>query len=730
MERMIRLTAVALIFTVALTMQAQPSGAGGRGPGGMIIPVMAALDEDKDGVISASEIQNAEKSLTALDKNGDGKIDNNELRPSFGSPGGRSSSKGRGGSRRGDRAGRDGRGGEPRIERIPPEQLEFNDGVGAVPDLATYNKLSYQGPQVMVDTHLADWKFVKFQIEDVGKGEPVLYFVNTKTHRGHPMFMRKIGIDRGDGSMRGVLVYRPLKKAPNGEPGMFTFEYEPNDRYPFDRIKLSYEMLTRHMPYLEGRLGYYPMPRARPVYFEEKTLYDAAEFPVVLDEDLESDIGFLPLNAAESYGRLRLMKTGEIPSSRDIVVYKTLPNEMPRVAGVITAVRQTPLSHVNLRAVQDGVPNAFITGAAKNKTIASLAGKLIYYKVDKNGYELREATEAEVDKHFAAIRPAKSQSPKRDLSVKDIRPLGKIGFGDSDIFGVKASNLATLHTIGLPEGTVPSGHAVPFSFYDEFMKHNGLYEKARAMLMDEVFQKNRETQIAQLKAFRKTIKATTLPDWMMERLAKLQAAFPEGQGIRCRSSTNNEDLPGFSGAGLYDSFTHKPSEGHLAKSIKQVFASLWNFRAFEEREFYRIDHFSTAMGVLVHPNFSDEFANGVAVTDDILYQTKGNYYLNTQVGENLVTNPDVDSIPEELLLDWWRSSDYKVMRKSNQLKDDTLIMTESQLEQMNRYLGKIHSKFSKLYGTTIEDKKFAMEIEFKITKDGTLSIKQARPWVY
>ena len=730
MERMIRFTAVGLIFTVAFTMQAQPSGAGGRGPGGMIIPVMAALDEDKDGVFSTSEIENAEKSLIALDKNGDGKLDINELRPSFGSPGGRSSSKGRGGSRRGDRAGRDGRGGETRMERIPPEELEFNDGVGAVPDLATYDKLSYQGPQVMVDTHLADWKFVKFQIEDVGKGEPVLYFVNTKTHRGHPMFMRKIGIDRGDGSMRGVLVYRPLKKAPNGEPGMFTFEYEPNDRYPFDRIKLSYEMLIRHMPYLEGRLGYYPMPRARPVYFEEKTLYDAAKFPVVLDEDLESDIGFLPLNAAESYGRLRLMKTGEIPSSRDIVVYKTLPNEMPRVAGVITAVRQTPLSHVNLRAVQDGVPNAFITGAAKNKTIASLAGKLVYYKVDKNGYELREATEAEVDKHFAAIRPAEAQSPKRDLSVKEIRPLDKIDFADSAIFGVKATNLATLHALDLPDGTVPSGHAVPFSFYDEFMNHNGLYEKARAMLANEAFQKDRDTQVKQLKAFQKTIKKASMSDWMMGRLTKLQADFPEGQGIRCRSSTNNEDLPGFSGAGLYDSFTHKPSEGHLAKSIKQVFASLWNFRAFEEREFYRIDHFSTAMGVLVHPNFSDEFANGVAVTDDILYQTKGNYYLNTQVGENLVTNPDVDSIPEELLLDWWRSSDYKVMRKSNQLKDDQLIMTEGQLEQMNRYLGKIHSKFSKLYGTTLEDTKFAMEIEFKITKDGTLSIKQARPWVY
>ena len=730
MERMIRLTAVALIFTVAFTMQAQPSGAGGRGPGGMIIPVMAALDEDKDGVFSASEIENAEKSLTALDKNGDGKLDINELRPSFGSPGGRSSSKGRGGSRRGDRAGRDGRGGEPRMERIPPEQLEFNDGVGAVPDLATYNKLSYQGPQVMVDTHLADWKFVKFQIEDVGKGEPVLYFVNTKTHRGHPMFMRKIGIDRGDGSMRGVLVYRPLKKAPNGEPGMFTFEYEPNDRYPFDRIKLSYEMLTRHMPYLEGRLGYYPMPRARPVYFEEKTLYDAAEFPVVLDEDLESDIGFLPLNAAESYGRLRLMKTGEIPSSRDIVVYKTLPNEMPRVAGVITAVRQTPLSHVNLRAVQDGVPNAFITSAAKNKTIASLAGKLIYYKVDKNGYELRVATEAEVDKHFAAIRPVKPQSPKRDLSVGEIRPLDKISFGDSAVFGVKAANLATLHTIDFPEDIVPSGHAVPFSFYDAYMKHNGLYDKARAMLTDKAFQKNRDTQIAQLKAFRKTIKVANMPDWMMERLAKLQSAFPEGQGIRCRSSTNNEDLPGFSGAGLYDSFTHKPSEGHLAKSIKQVFASLWNFRAFEEREFYRIDHFTTAMGVLVHPNFSDEAANGVAVTDDILYQTKGNYYLNTQVGENLVTKPEANSIPEELLLNWWKPDEHKVMRHSSLARGNALLMSDKHLIQMNECLGKIHARFAKLYGKSLNDKKFAMEIEYKITKDGNLSIKQARPWVY
>ena len=724
MKKTTRYTAVGAMLAAAFSVQAQPAPPPGSPPSFIKnFPVTKALDTDGDGVISTGEIATAEKSLKQIDKNGDGKLRADELIPNFG---GRSSSKGRSG-----RGGRGDRSGETPVERIPPEKLSFTDGVGHIPDMETFDKLSYQGAEVMVDTHLSDWKFVKFQIEDVGKGEPVIYFINTKTHRGHPFFMRKIGIDRGDGSMRGVLIYRPLKKGPNGEPGMFTFEYEPHDAYPFERIQLSQDMLTKHMPHLEGRLGYYPMPnRALPLYYEEKEKYDGAEFPVVLDEDLQSDIGFLPLNSAESFGRLRLMEAGELPTSRDVVVYKTLPNEMPRVAGVITAVRQTPLSHVNLRAVQDGVPNAFITGAAENKTITSLAGKLVYYKVDKNGYDLREATEVEVDKHFAAIRPAEPQSPKRDLSVREIRPLDEIGFGDSSIFGVKASNLAALHTIGLPAGTVPSGHAVPFSFYDEFMKHNGLYEKAKAILAYELFQKNRDTQIAQLKAFRKTIEQATMPDWMMERLAKLQAAFPEGQGIRCRSSTNNEDLPGFSGAGLYDSFTHKPSEGHLAKSIKQVFASLWNFRAFEEREFYRIDHFTTAMGVLVHPNFANEAANGVAVTDDILYQTKGNYYLNTQVGENLVTNPEANSIPEELLLNWWKPNERKVMRHSSLVEGEDLLMSEKHLTQMNECLGKIHARFAKLYGKSLDDKKFAMEIEYKITKEGSLSIKQARPWVY
>jgi len=44
-------------------------------------PVIAALDVDHDGTISAKELENAPDSLKELDKNGDGELSPEELRP-------------------------------------------------------------------------------------------------------------------------------------------------------------------------------------------------------------------------------------------------------------------------------------------------------------------------------------------------------------------------------------------------------------------------------------------------------------------------------------------------------------------------------------------------------------------------------------------------------------------------------------------------------------------------
>ena len=397
--------------------------------------------------------------------------------------------------------------------------------------------------------------------------------------------MNAAGLGRGQGQMRGVLSYRPLFVAPNGEPGVYTFEFNPNDAFPFEEIKLAHDLLVAKMPSLKNRLGYCPLWGAINIYNREKIYYDAAEFPVYFEDDLYANIGYLPLNPAASFGRLRVLEADERPTVRDIVICKTLPNEMPRVAGIITGARQTPLSHVNLRAIQDKVPNAFITKAWENDAIAPLIGKYVYYSVNADGFEIREATLKEVETHFADLRPSKTQKPERDLSVTKVLRLDNIGFADSSRFGVKTANLATLRTFGFPEGTVPNGFGIPFYFYDEFMKHNGFYEKIESLLRDPVFQSEQDTKEAELKKFRAEIKKGEMSGWMMDALSDLQSEFPEGTSLRCRSSTNSEDLPGFSGAGLYDSFTHHSDEGHLSKSIKQVFASLWNYRAFEARDF-------------------------------------------------------------------------------------------------------------------------------------------------
>lgn len=624
----------------------------------------------------------------------------------------------------------------------PAPEIDFRDGTVAIPDRETFAELSYEGVEVLIDTHLEDLEFVKFYLLAMDTDAPQVYFMNTENHRAHGSFARAIGLERGGGGggrgggrdlpgqMRGEIVYHPHVVAPNGGLGVYRFEFEPNDSYPFEDVRKAYELIATNMPFLQNDFTYYPMPSAAlPRYEREKALYDASRVAILLEEDIYADVDYLPLNLAEGYGMLRVMGLDERPGQRDIVIYGALPNELPRVGGIITAVPQTPLSHVNLRALQDRVPNAYIAGALDDPTISGLVGKYVYYRVGATDYEIRETTHEAVEAHYAALRPAEPSVPKRDLSVTAITPLDDISFEAWTSFGVKTANVATMRTFSLPDGTVPDGFGVPFAYYDAFMEHNDLYDEVRAMLEDPAFQADYDVQATRLETLRSRIETASMPEWMMDELAAMQAAFPESTPIRCRSSTNTEDLPNFSGAGLYESYTQHVDEGHIAKSIKQVYASLWTFRAFDEREFNRIDHLATAMGVLVHPNYEGELANGVGVTTDPIYGSSDTYYLNTQVGEDLVTNPDALSIPEEILLDTTASGGHVVVRRSNLVPDDSRILSDAHIEALRSSLGVIDVEFRRLYAVE-PDERFAMEIEFKVTHDGKLAIKQARPWIF
>ena len=99
----------------------------------------------------------------------------------------------------------------------------------------------------------------------------------------------------------------------------------------------------------------------------------------------------------------------------------------------------------------------------------------------------------------------------------------------------------------------------------------------------------------------------------------------------------------------------------------------------------------------MHPNFSDERANGVAVSFDPFFDLggPGRYCVNTQVGEDLVTNPVAHSVPEELLL--FPGGAYVVLSTSNLAPSGQLLMSDAQLEQLARHLTAIHDHFERLY---------------------------------
>ena len=607
----------------------------------------------------------------------------------------------------------------------PAAAIDINDGALAVPDNQTYDALAVGG-------------YFKFGLIGMDTDRPSAYFINAKTHPTHQTFLDDRSISR-QRVILGTIAYNQNLDAPDGSQGVYRYSLNTlPSRYSFSfsLMERAHTLLAASMPLLEDNLALHVRNHELPHIQPDLPLYRESRINLVFDGDVYAGINFLALNPEEGYGLLQVREADDRPHPRNIVIYEALPNELPRVAGIITTVPQTPLSHVNLRAVQDGIPNAYIRNIRDDPAVAPLIGSYVRYEVTDSGWDLRAATKEEVDAHYEASRP-QPQTPEQDLSVTEIAPLNEIGFDDWRAFGVKAANVAVLGTLDLPEGTVPEGFAIPFYSYDEFMKANGFYGAITEMLADEDFQTDFDVQDDMLDDLRDDIEDGDTPQWIIDALTAMHATYPEGQSLRYRSSTNNEDLPGFNGAGLYDSKTQNPEETEedgIDKSLKGVFASLWTFRAFTEREFHRIDHLAAAMGVLVHPNYKEELANGVAVSFDLIYGQDpiygrdDRYYVNTQVGEDLVTNPEAHSIPEELLLRRGHDT-YIVLSTSNLVEPGELLMSDAQLTQLRDYLTTIHDHFEGLYNPGSGDP-FAMEIEFKITSEDVLAIKQARPWVF
>jgi hypothetical protein len=243
------------------------------------------------------------------------------------------------------------------------------------------------------------------------------------------------------------------------------------------------------------------------------------------------------------------------------------------------------------------------------------------------------------------------------------------------------------------------------------------------IIQEPDFRQDTALRDAVLANLRYAIESTSVSPEFAELLDARVAEIFQDAKIKIRSSTNAEDLLGFSGAGLYNSYAARASGDKAAsRVVTRVFASVWSFRAFEERSFWNIEHTAVRMGCAINQAFSDELANGVLITQNIADPTVYGMYVNVQKGEASVTNPEQGELPEvfSILAD----TNYQLVhQRFSSLSPDRPILAQDEIRSLYEAGDVARAHFSKLYGREV-----TLDIEFKLTPEHRIVFKQARPY--
>jgi hypothetical protein len=306
-------------------------------------------------------------------------------------------------------------------------------------------------------------------------------------------------------------------------------------------------------------------------------------------------------------------------------------------------------------------------------------------------------------------------------------------------FGGKTSHFAGFPHMDSTKVTWQYAFGIPIYYYWQHMEKNGLNDTVDAMLADPKFQSDPAERDRRLKALRKLIETSPIDSAFWAALtAKTSAKFP-GLKVRFRSSTNAEDLDGFTGAGLYDSKTGDPADPSdpLSEALLEVWASVWYFRAFEERSYRSIDHKAVGMSVLVHKAHPEEEANGVAITANIFDPSglEPGFYVNVQAGTASVVQPDASITTDQFIYHFDMPGQPIVfLGRSNLIPKGTSVLTIEQTNALGVALKEIHRFFKAAYGTD-PTKWYAMDTEFKLDQlvgdpngKPVIIMKQARPF--
>ncbi|WGD34768.1 PEP/pyruvate-binding domain-containing protein [Olleya sp. YS] len=569
-----------------------------------------------------------------------------------------------------------------------------------------------------------------------------LYFINSKTFKYHFNFCKgylEIPENIKQFNSANYKAQHPNKRFLLGNinhylaDDSYNLELSPIDEMQIEDIKIFYEAIQK-ATYFKTFNFFLNTSRL-------EKLKSVLQIPTQSASDLYGNQTYQAVSTHKSYGCLKFVSVDSLKhnniSKYDIIVIDQPILELPITAGVITTILQTPLSHISVLGKNRQIPIAAYTKAMQSDILKGFDNQYVSFEVAMDTFYIKPISKEQFER--------KTKKKKKDILFLEKNTTVKTLINADDLnsklvntVGGKAANFGVLYDLAKNNNfKVPeSAFAIPFYYYEAHLKASGADRMVKDMIYNYRINQDKNVLTEQLKAIQKTIKKTPIdPDLITKVEAKI-IEIGDFKRMRFRSSTNAEDIVGFSGAGLYDSKTGIVGDSikTIEKAIKKVWSSLWYERAFLEREYFNIDQNSIAMGVLVHRSFPNEKANGVAITKNLYRKQYLGNVINVQLGEASVVQPE-DGVTCDQIICYSGSSSklyndkriVEIISHSN-LNNGELVMSEAEIIHLSEQLEKIKKHY---YYNVYKSKKkyldFGLDIEFKLMdEDRKLYIKQVR----
>jgi rifampicin phosphotransferase len=561
-----------------------------------------------------------------------------------------------------------------------------------------------------------------------------IYYINSQRYRFHKDFLlanyliargsdvyKPLYIDENRRFIVGTIAWqKPVEK--------FTWEVNQVDMATAEHIRLAHRIINETF--------------FQPVAYKPNTSrQDEISAKLGIERVLQSDIAknqeYLALNTGRAIGRIHLIEklddTVEI-GDNEILILKELPLSLPPVRGIIVAKPSTPLSHVNILAKGWGIPNVYIKDA--DKLFKEYHTWWVELDASLTDYKLKRIADYSVDERPEIPKSPDEQIPPVSLKSQRLAGLREMRKKDSLLYGAKAANQGEMINARLTGAIIPDGFSIPFYWYDKFMKDNGFDKIIEDWIDNDDFVHNPRFRRQRLEDLRNMIQKGDFDETLKHQVVQRWKTQLAGRSVFVRSSSNSEDLPNFSGAGLYSSVANVKEEEKLIEAIKKVWGSLWRFEAYEARVRNYVSQTDVYMSALIQLSV-DMDRGGVMITKDPFDDDNQNaVYISAVCGHNSKI-PDNRGIPEQILFD--PKSNAVIVRTLTQLENafifdaagglketrDSCVNTQGRVltDLQARQLARTALNIKRIFGGKDEQ-----DIEYGFIK-GQLYVVQSRPYI-